>query len=262
QLAPAARDQEAAEETARQKIAEEEAPPPPATGPNQVRARETAEMVRIPAGTFIMGDTHGDGEDDERPANRLTLPAFWIDRTEVTNAQFSRFVQTSGYRPQGEWQETAAGKDPHPVVYVTWHDAVAYCRRAGMRLPTEAEWEYAARGADGRKYPWGDQWDDSRARFSGNRGNQTTAPVGSYPIGASPFGVLDMAGNVWEWMSSLYRPYAYIPTDGRENPNAPGRRVVRGGSWLLNPWDLRAAHRDWAEPDYRSPYIGFRCAQR
>ena len=262
QLAPAARDQEAAGETARQKIAEEEAPPRfPATGPNQDRAGETAEMVRIPAGTFIMGDTHGDGEDDERPAGRLTLPAFWIDRTEVTNAQFSRFVQTGGYRPQGEWQEAAAGKDPHPVVYVTWQDALAYCRRAGMRLPTEAEWEYAARGADGRKYPWGDQWDDGRARFSGNRGNQTTAPVGSYPMGASPFGVLDMAGNVWEWMSSLYRSYAYNPTDGRENLNAHGRRVVRGGSWLLNPWDLRAAHRDWAEPDYRSPYIGFRCAK-
>jgi hypothetical protein len=159
-----------------------------APGPGEIerRGKDNAEMLYIPAGTFTMGDTHGDGYSDEKPAHRVTVADFWLDRTEVTNVQFARFVQTGGYRPQGEWQKEASNKDQHPAVYVTWNDAVAYCRWADKRLPTEAEWEYAARGTDGRKYPWGNTWEDSRARFIGNRGNQTTAPVGSYPTGGPP----------------------------------------------------------------------------
>ncbi len=220
-------------------------------------------MVYIPAGTFTMGDTHGDGLSNEKPAHQVTLDALWIDRTEVTNTQFARFVQGSSYRPQGDWQKYGTGNNQHPVVEVTWHDAVAYCRWADKRLPTEAEWEYAARGTDGRKYPWGDTWEGSRARFSGNRGRETTAPMGSYPTGASPFGVLDLAGNVWEWVSSVYKPYPYVATDGREDPTALGWRVMRGGSWTNMPRALHSTTRVRGVP---VPYggndnRGFRCAQ-
>jgi formylglycine-generating enzyme required for sulfatase activity len=220
-------------------------------------------MVYVPAGTFVMGDTHGDGEDDERPAHPVTLPAFWLDRTEVTNAQFARFARFArdvrqARRDTGVMED---GKDRHPVVNIPWRVALAYCRWAGKRLPTEAEWEYAARGTAGRKYPWGNTWDERNARFAGNHGSQGAAPVGSYPAGASPFGVLDMAGNVWEWVSSLYLPYPYLATDGRESLSIQGRHVVRGGSWYLNPWDLRSTNREFGEPGYRSVYIGFRCAQ-
>jgi len=218
-------------------------------------------MILIPGGTFMMGDTQGDGNSDEKPTSRVSLDPFWLDRTEVTSAQFARFVRAGGYRPQGEWQREAGGKDQHPVVFVTWHDAVAYCRWAGKRLPTEAEWEYAARGADGRKYPWGNAWDESRARFSEKRGSETTAPVGSYPTGASPFGVLDLAGNVWEWTSSLYKPYPYVTGDARGDLAPTGSRVVRGGSWGDDPGDLRSTYRAWLDPASRFNVLGFRCAR-
>jgi formylglycine-generating enzyme required for sulfatase activity len=181
---------------------------------------------------------------------------------EVTNAQFAQFAQGSGYKPLGNWRaEFTTGKDQHPVVNVTWHDAVAYCRWADKRLATEAEWEYAARGTDGRKYPWANAWEAGRARFSGNNGGERTTPVGSYPSGASPFGVLDLAGNVWEWVSSLYWPYPYSATDGRENLTASGRRVMRGGSWNGSPKSLRSADRGGINPSFRGNGLGFRCAQ-
>lgn len=229
-------------------------------GEIQRRGKDNAEMVYIPAALFAMGDTHGDGHPDELPSHIVTVETFWLDRTEVTNAQFARFV-TAGNTAQGYWDMYARGKDQHPVVNVTWHDAVAYCRWAGKRLPTEAEWEYAARGSDGRKYPWGNTWEDSRARFYGNRGSETTAPVGSYPTGASPFGVMDLAGNVWEWVSSQYEPYPYVATDGRENLSAPGRRVFRGGSWSSVPRTQPATYRGSFHSGYASDGLGFRCAQ-
>jgi formylglycine-generating enzyme required for sulfatase activity len=230
----------------------------PGPGPGEIerRGRDNAEMVFIPAGTFTMGDTHGDGDSDEKPTHRLTVTDFWLDRTEVTNAQFARFVQ-AGNSAQGEWRgEYKAGKDTHPVVNVTWPDAVAYCRWADKRLPTEAEWEYAARGTDNRKYPWGNTFEDSRGRFSSG-----TASVGSYPSGASPFGVLDLAGNVWEWTSTLYKPYPYSLSDGREDLNANGSRVGRGGSWYFSPRYLRSAVRNRVVPSSRFDSLGFRCAQ-
>ena len=208
-----------------------------------------------------MGDTHGEGLPNEKPAHPVSLQAFWLDRTEVTNAQFFQFARAAGFRPRPALLKEAQGKEQHPVVHVTWEDAVAYCRWAGKRLPTEAEWEYAARGTDGRRYPWGDTWDPGRARFEGNSGGQTTAPVGSYPAGAFPFGVLDLAGNVWEWTSSLERPYPYVATDGREDPTAPGLRVIRGGAWRLKPGALRTTVRWGVEPTTQRPVIGFRCAQ-
>jgi iron(II)-dependent oxidoreductase len=234
------------------------------TGELQHRGTDQTEMAFIPEGTFTMGDTKGDGFKDEQPAHSVFVEAFWLDRTEVTNAQFARFVQNSSYRSQGLWQKEATGKDTHPVVNVTWHDAVAYCRWADKRLPTEAEWEYAGRGTDNRTYPWGSTWQTDKARFDGNRGffvKETTAPVGSYPSGASPFGILDLAGNVWEWTSTLYTPYPYSATDGREELTALGLRVNRGGSWGSSPRNLRSTDRGSGDLTYRGDYLGFRCAQ-
>jgi formylglycine-generating enzyme required for sulfatase activity/predicted Ser/Thr protein kinase len=239
--------------------------PPPAAGPRpgaiQKHGKDEAEMVYIPPGTFTMGDTHGDGDPAEKPASKVTLNGFWIDRFDVTFDQFAKFVQAANYKPQGNWEQQKGRGGNHPVVNVTWNDALAYCRWVDKRLPTEAEWEYSARGQESRKYPWGDQWDPSRARFRGNRGGATTAPVGNYPTGASPFGVLDMAGNVWQWTASLEKPYPYVATDGREDLRASGSRVSRGGSWLGDSEFLRTATRDFLSPTSKNDKLGFRCTQ-
>ncbi len=249
------------EEAARRKAAEQEEARRPRPGAIQRRGLDNAEMVYIPAGTFTMGDTRREGLQNEIPAHPVSVWAFWLDRTEVTNTQFFQFARATGFRARPALLRVAQGKEQHPVVHVTWEDAMEYCRWTGKRLPTEAEWEYAARGTDGRRYPWGDAWDPNRARFEGNSGGQTTAPVGSYPAGASPFGVLDLAGNVWEWTSSLERPYPYVATDGREDPAAPGLRVVRGGAWRFKPGALRTSVRWGIQPTDQRPVIGFRCAQ-
>lgn len=230
-------------------------------GTIQKSGKDEVEMVYVPASSFTMGDTHGDGDPGEKPTIKVTLGGFWIDRLDVTFDQFAKFVQSANYKAQGNWEQQKTRGGTHPVVNITWNDAVAYCHWADKRLPTEAEWEYAARGTDGRKFPWGDQWDPSRARFRGNRGEGTTAPVGSYPTGASPFGILDMAGNVWQWTASLDKPYPYVATDGREDPRASGRRVSRGGSWLGDAQFLRASVRDSLSPTSKNDKLGFRCAQ-
>lgn len=225
--------------------------------------------------------------EGELPASTVRLEAFYLDRYEVTTALFEQFVTTtrrrttaeeqgSGFVPiekDGKWQLVdvmgAAWRTPsgpgsrahadHPVVQVSWHDALAYCTWAGKRLPTEAEWEYAARGTEGRRYPWGDAWD--AARVNGNMTVKTTMPVGSYPGGVSPLGIHDLAGNVWEWTSSLYRPYPYAANDGREDLTAGGDRVRRGGSWGDLPRGLRSACRGRYGPAVRFNALGLRCAQ-
>jgi hypothetical protein len=149
--------------------------------------------------------------------------------------------------------------DDHPIVNVSWHDAIAYCDWAGARLPTEAEWEKAARGVDGRKYAWGNEWDAGKCN-NWEAGLKQTTPVGSYPQGVSPYGVHDMSGNVLEWCSSLFKPYPYR-ADGRENLNAEGSRVLRGGSWLTTPIFVRVAIRFWNAPDFRNYIVGFRCVR-
>ncbi len=242
-------------------------------------AADPPEMVRMAAGTFTMG--REDGPADERPTHRVTLAPFLIDRLPVTNAEFAGFLNAlggpvnAGGRRLFDWDDGDArihkrggrfGADPgfadHPVVEASWYGGREYCRRRGKRLPSEAEWEMAARGKAGRTYPWGDQPPDAgRARFGAAWGE--TTPVGAPAGGATPQGVMNMAGNVHEWVSSLYRRYPYVPDDGREDPRAAGERVTRGGAADTGPETLRAT---WRGADVsRGPRaghhnIGFRCA--
>ena len=238
-------------------------PEPERAQPPAIKARRNpdgAPMVEIPGGTFLMGDTHGDR--NEHPVQRVTLAPFRIDQTEVTNAEFARFLRGSkeGKILDEGSRRADARKPTYPVVNVPWGVAVKYCQWVGKRLPTEAEWEFAARGTDGRSYPWGNTWEGTRARSAEDGHDRGPAAVGSYPTGASPFDVLDMAGNVWEWVNSTYAKYPYLATDGREQLRPDRPHVIRGGSWYQSPWDLRTTKRDFAEPGHHSPYIGFRCA--
>jgi iron(II)-dependent oxidoreductase len=236
-------------------------------------------MISIPAGPFRMGsDT---GPMDERPMHSVHLDAFQIDRTPVTNAQFAVFLNAMGrlsthgerlfdvddhdariHQQDNTWV-AETGFALHPVVEVSWVGARDYCRWLGKRLPTEAEWEKAARGTDGRQYPWGDNLPDpTRAQYKA--GWNDTAPVGSFPAGASPYGVLDMAGNVWEWVSSAYLPYPYQAADGREDLTSGPVRSTRGGGHDTSPADLTTTQRGRLlsrNPRAGHHNIGFRCAQ-
>jgi formylglycine-generating enzyme required for sulfatase activity len=204
---------------------------------------------------------------DEKPQSSVTLAAFQVAKHPVTVAEYAAFVRQSNHRippPGGTLSWTAQQQRPdHPVVLVTWSDARAYAAWLALltgqhwRLPTEAEWEKAARGTDGRIYPWGNAWDKTRAN-TGDGGPNGTTPVGTYPTGASPYGAQDMAGNVWQWCTSLYRVYPYRANDGRENPDAPGARILRGGSWGSNPQGARAACRHNIEPGNVNVSHGFR----
>jgi formylglycine-generating enzyme required for sulfatase activity len=216
------------------------------------------EMILIPAGDFLMGSDPAkdkNAEDREQPQHTLHLPDYYIARTPITNAQYAAFVKATGHKQPKQWEgrKPPRGKKEHPVGSDTWLDAVAYCTWLAQltgkpyRLPSEAEWEKAARGTDGRIYPWGDRWDPKRcSSMEGGKGD--TTPVGAYPNGASPYGLLDMAGNVWEWTLSLRRDYPYDPRDGREDLGAAGSRVVRGGSWSRDQRYARCACRNWFIP--------------
>jgi formylglycine-generating enzyme required for sulfatase activity len=219
-------------------------------------------MLSIPAGEFIMGNDSGD--PDEAPAHAVSVAPFEIDKTEVTNAEFAAFVKATGYKTAveesggGSWRDYyVEGRDNHPVVKVSWADAEAYCTWAGKRLPAETEWEYAARGADGRIYPWGNEWnpDACNGRERGIRG---TAAVGSFAAGASPFGVLDMAGNVREWTADWYDKYPGSPFS---SPYFKVFRVHRGGGWFDPPADLRTTKRNAGPPETANDDLGFRCAK-
>jgi len=226
--------------------------------PTWVNPADGQVMVLVPAGEFTIGNEGGPQE--EHPTVTLYVPAFYIGRTEVTVAEFRRFVHDSGCDAGVGWQERAQNGN-WPVTSVTWLQARAYCDWAGLRLPTEAEWEKAARGTDGRKWPWGSEWVAGAANVGGAEdGFAEVAPVGSFPTGASPFGCLDLAGNVWEWTASLYRPYPYAQYDGRENYAAPGSRVVRGGGWTDDASRARTTVRFEGHADGFGPNMGFRCA--
>ncbi len=256
-------------------------PQPTPYGPQPAtRTPFDPEMILIPAGEFVMGSDPRGAEfapADEQPRHTLTLPAYYLAKTPVTNRQYLDFVQATGHHPPVYWADGAFpdGQADHPVVSVSWYDALAYCRwlasvtNRPYTLPSEAEWEKAARGTDGRIYPWGNLWDGKRCNTYENRRNATT-PVTAYPLGASPYGVLDMLGNVWEWTRSLWGDgelepqykYPYDPTDGRENMEAGVnvRRVLRGGSFNYTRDTARCACRNRLRPDSVAWYVGFRVA--
>ncbi|MGH7852719.1 MAG: formylglycine-generating enzyme family protein [Candidatus Binatia bacterium] len=242
-------------------------------------AKDASAMIRVPAGPFLMGSDNG--PDDERPQHKVNLSEFFIDRNKVTNDQFAVFLNAAGprgprgenyydvddndsrvHRRDGRWLANA-GHENHPVVEASWPGALAYCNWAGKRLPTEAEWEKAARGTDARKFPWGNEAPDrSRAHFGG--GWNDLRPVGSFPKGASPYGALDMAGNGWEWVSSLYRPYPYDAGDGREDLTGGQVRGTRGGGHDGSAEDLTVTQRGRRvsrNPSGGHHNISFRCAR-
>jgi formylglycine-generating enzyme required for sulfatase activity len=225
-----------------------------------VGEKDNSVMVYVPAGEFIMGSD--EGGRGERPMHIVYLDAFWIDKTEVTNAQYRKCVEARACdTPVRTTYYDDADYVQHPVVYVSWNDADVYCRWAGKRLPTEAEWEKAARGTGGRTYPWGERINCDHAQYSKCDGR--TVPVGSKPKGASPYGALDMAGNVWEWVADWYDPGYYSQSPGR-NPPGPDSgegRVLRGGSLHSNQRFAHCAYRVGGNPKYWYFYVGFRCVR-
>ncbi len=238
--------------------------PPKITPAKPTKTIALTGMVVIPAGEFWMGcneKVDSKCEKDERPGGKVDLDAFSIDKHEVTVADYRKCVKAGKCSTDGlttykcNWEKS--GGEDYPIDCVNWNQAKTYCAWAGKRLPTEAEWEKAARGTEGRIYPWGNQWDSSRA----NVGTGGTVSVGSYPSGASPYGVYNMAGNVWEWTSSLDKRYPYKADDGREDPSAKGPRVLRGGSWFNAALLARSSYRSRGDPDNRFNVIGFRCAK-
>jgi formylglycine-generating enzyme required for sulfatase activity len=254
-----------------------------------VNPKDGAAMVWVPAGTFRMGSgareqlrdaagrrdwramrdvvwsrLRGETEDsDESPSRTVYLDGYWIYQYEVTVAQYRQFCRATGRampeEPPFGWH------DDHPVVNVSWDDAAAYAAWAGASLPTEAQWEKAARGTDGRIYPWGNAWDGARCGNSVDGSAASPSPVDSFPAGASPYGAQDLAGNVWEWCTDWYdgQYYQHAP---RRNPSGPATgtaRVLRGGSWDVgDPGYFRSALRDRLNPVSWDYYFGFRCVVR
>ena len=269
---------------------------PSAGQTGETRTINGIEMVFVPAGEFTMGGTEevvslaikdckGQYCPDlsfrsELPAHTVTVDGFWIGKYEVTNAQYRRFIEAGGYKNQkywsdegwqqiqgtqrtkpSYWEEKRWNGDNYPVVGVWYYEAEAFARWAGMRLPTEAEWEKAARGTDGRLWPWGSDWDNSRANTLESISN--TKPVGSCPTGASPYGVLDMAGNAWEWCSDWYAPdyYKASPTTNPTGPSSGTVRAMRGGSFFISKEAARCSVRSNSRPDYTffsANQVGFR----
>ena len=265
------------------------------SGDTRIANKDGMVQVYIPAGPFTMGSTEEimlaecrkyrvdclEGfYSNMEPQHTVELDAFWMDQTEVTNAMYALCVNDgvcrepyepilfgqSGYFDEPEFEN-------YPVFEVTWQDAQTYCTWAGRRLPTEAEWEKAARGTDARLYPWGNDpvSGDLNNYCDGNcprryrdpgmdDGYQITSPVGSFPLGASPYGIMDLAGNVREWTSSLYLSYPYMINDGREDLSIEDYRVVRGGHWDGTADFALSAYRFEDRPDYHSNCVGFRCA--
>lgn len=231
-----------------------------------------AGMVLIPAGEFTMGRTFETADDkrgmrplvlrDDRPAHVVRLGAYFMDAREVTQAQYAEFVKATGHRTPYHWVDGAApeGKEDHPVHNVDWEDADTYCAWQGKRLPTEAEWERAARGGEeGKRYPWGDDKPDrQRALFNTPLG---PGPGGSHPT--NPFGLYDMAGSVSEWCSDRFER-TYYERSPKENPQGPAEgmyKIIRGGSWADGPQRVTVFFRNWVRTNQRTPNLGFRCVQ-
>lgn len=244
---------------------------------------DLGSMIPVPAGEFLMGTDRARDDVQNRPQHQVKLDAYLIDKYPVTNAQYARFVAATGHRPPLNWKDgrIPEGAELHPVTMVSWFDAVSYARWAGKRLPTEAEWEKAARGTDGRRWPWGDKMEPSR--LNTYYSVAATTPVTQYKSGASPYGVMDMAGNVSQWTADDFLPYPgseapqdvfkvkvaqansaadramrvvdLVPTDKKIY------KVVRGGSWKSDPFSTSSYHRNFSLPYHASDFYGFRCAK-
>jgi formylglycine-generating enzyme required for sulfatase activity len=221
-------------------------------------------MDEIPAGTLLRGSPEETGEEDETPIDEVFVPAFYIDRYEVTNADYARCVESGLCRSPDELDPELFGAPRQPVVGVGWHDAMTYCRWSGKRLPTEVEWERAARGDDSRVYPWGDEPPSCELAVFVECDRYGPAEVGGRPAGQGPFGTQDLAGNVWEWVHDWYAPRHFPagPEGTHEGPPAGRQRVLRGGSWHFGAQYIRAANRHRDDPEQRAPWYGFRCAYR
>jgi formylglycine-generating enzyme required for sulfatase activity len=262
----------------------------------------SGDMILIPAGEFVMGRDQtptasgppavptarerllrapwsAEAFHDEGPAHHVRLDAYYIDRHEVSNAKYGRFISATGHPAPAYWDDPRLNNAAQPVVGVNWYDADAYCRWTGNRLPTEAEWEHAARGPEGFRYPWGNTFDGAKVNYG--KARTATMPVSSLPEGASPYGAHHMAGNVFEWVSDWYDPHYYRHA-GTLNPAGPAepvwlgatgtyvdrltvgeKRVIRGGSWIATAPAVSATHRFWNHPENNSYGVGlgFRCAK-
>jgi formylglycine-generating enzyme required for sulfatase activity len=231
--------------------------------------KDGAPMVLVSAGTFTMGSPDGEGDKNEHPQHDVYLKDFYIDQYEVTVERYQRFMKETNRAAPADWEQVELKRDAQkPVVGINWQDAKDYCEWAGKRLPTEAEWEKAARGTDKRIYPWGnDAPDPTKANFGNDWSNNFYTDrlknVGSYERGKSPYGAYQMAGNVWEWVQDWYAE-EYYQKSPRENPLGPSsgeRKVLRGGSWAFSPGNLRSAARYENFPTLGIPFFGVRCAQ-
>jgi formylglycine-generating enzyme required for sulfatase activity len=238
----------------------------PALGqPQKLTSQDGTPMVLVPAGEFTMGSDEGD--DDEKPIHRVYLDAFYMDTYEVTVEQYGQFLEGARLETPPDWH--TMNQPPHqkrPVVNIDWTEASTYCGWAGKRLPTEAEWGKAARGIDGRMYPWGNGLPNPRlANYGKMEWDNHTAlePVGSLEGGKSPYGNYDMAGNVWEWTADWYgkRYYQSSPARNPKGPESGEEKVVRGGDWFLTPGRLRVTNRDGLPVTGRNLRGGFRCAK-
>jgi formylglycine-generating enzyme required for sulfatase activity len=250
-------------------------PQTPATTPaNAPEQSKGGPMVSVPAGEFWMGCNNKVDKQckaDEKPYHKVYLDAFYIDKFLVTQSEYNKCVTYGACAENQKWD--AFTGDRQPVVGVNWDEANTYCKWAGKRLPTEAEWEKAARGADGRIYPWGNEFDGKKLNFCDKNcsedvadktvddGYSNTSPVGSYPAGASPYGAMDMAGNVLEWVSDWYDEnyYSKSPSKDPKGPDSGTSRVLRGGAWSLDARDARASIRYRSAPTLRGNILGFRC---
>ena len=224
--------------------------------------QEVAGMVGIPGGAFTMGSQGEDSPRNECPAHTVYVSAFYIDAFPVTREDYRAFVQATGHRAPADWHDDSypTGTGRHPVVNVSWEDAVAYAEWCGKRLPTEAEWEKAARGRDRRNYPWGDRFVDGRCNSNNAIGG--TTPVDDFPLGRSPYGVWDMAGNAYEWCADYYEKDYYRRSPGAD-PRGPGEgeeRVIRGGFYSETRPNVRTTHRSSALQRDTRENIGFRLA--
>jgi sulfatase modifying factor 1 len=242
---------------------------------SELVGNDGAPMILVPAGSFPMGVPKGDrdGGRDEYPRHEVMLDSYYIDIYEVTHGRYAEFVKATGHRtPENPkypkrtlWSDHLSDSlSERPVINVDWQDADAYCRWAGKRLPTEAEWEKAARGTDDRRFPWGNV-EPTHKHLNFNQqwqGEKTLMPVGSYEAGKSPFGAYDMAGNVWEWVSDWYDPLYYEKSPG-VNPKGPDSgtyKVLRSSGWSVETPLVRLFTRVKSDPTNRNDSTGFRCA--